>query len=147
MLTNPRRYLDRLNFSTNFSFFREQDGLSTRLVTVNYWAGYGAARVRLWLRLFDAAGARSLPGRRRCRPAPGGIAIDSAEVRARFGLPEFTGQLFVHVIGAAGHDVVKYALDTFGARQRPEPFLHARCERLAGRALCRRCPRRRRMSA
>ena len=45
---------------------------------------------------------------------PGGIAIDSAEVRARFGLPAFTGQLFIHAIGVAGHDVVKYALDTFG---------------------------------
>ena len=45
---------------------------------------------------------------------PGGIAIDSAEVRERFGLPEFTGQLFIHAIGVAGHDVVKYALDTWG---------------------------------
>jgi hypothetical protein len=29
-------------------------------------------------------------------------------------LPEFTGQLFVHAIGVAGHDIVKYALDTYG---------------------------------
>ena len=35
-------------------------------------------------------------------------------MRARFGLGEFTGQLFIHVIGAAGHDIVKYALDTYG---------------------------------
>ena len=41
------------------------------------------------------------------------FAIDSAEIRARFGLPAFEGQLFIHVIGAAGHDVVKYALDTY----------------------------------
>jgi hypothetical protein len=34
-------------------------------------------------------------------------------VRARFDLPAFEGQLFIHAIGAAGHDVVKYALDTF----------------------------------
>ena len=53
MLTNPRRYFDRLNFATNFALFREADGLSTRLVTANYWAGYGATGVRLWLRLFD----------------------------------------------------------------------------------------------
>jgi hypothetical protein len=119
MLTNPRRYLDRLNFSTNFSFFREQDGLSTRLVTANYWAGYGAARVRLWLRLFDAAGSALATWEEEVPPAAAGIAIDSAEVRARFGLPEFTGQLFLHVIGAAGHDVVKYALDTFGAGNDP----------------------------
>ena len=115
MLTNPRRYLDRLNFATNYAFFREADGLSTRLVTANYWAGYGAGAVRLWLRLFDAAGAVLADWQQDLPQGPGGIAIDSAEIRARFGLPEFTGQLFIHVIGAAGHDVVKYALDTYGS--------------------------------
>ena len=40
--------------------------------------------------------------------------IDSAEVRRRFALPEFTGQLFIHILNIAGHDVVKYALDTYG---------------------------------
>jgi hypothetical protein len=115
LLSNPRRYLDRLNFATNFAFFREQDGLSTRLVTANYWAGYGAGRVRLWLRLFDAAGTVLATWEQEVPPGPCGLAIDSAEVRARFGLPEFTGQLFLHVIGAAGHDVVKYALDTYGS--------------------------------
>jgi hypothetical protein len=114
LLTNPRRYLDRLNFATNFAFFREANGLSTRLVTANYWANYGAEHVRLWLRLFDAAGAPLATWEQEPPSGPAGIAIDSAEVRARFGLPEFCGQLFIHVIGAAGHDVVKYALDTFG---------------------------------
>src|SRR5262249_7347097 len=56
LLTNRRRYLDRLNFATNLCFFREEAGLSTRLVTANYWSGYGAGDVRLWLRLFDRAG-------------------------------------------------------------------------------------------
>src|SRR5439155_9505476 len=42
------------------------------------------------------------------------IAIDSRAVRARFGLGDFAGQLFIHVSGAAGHDVIKYALDTYG---------------------------------
>ncbi len=83
LLSNTRRYLDPLNFATNFVFFRDQDGLHTRLVTANYWAGYGARELALWLRLYDEAGA-------------------------------FTGQLFMHVVGAVGHDVVKYALDTFG---------------------------------
>ncbi|HET9018246.1 MAG TPA: hypothetical protein VFN46_01605, partial [Acetobacteraceae bacterium] len=115
LLTNPRRYLDRLNFATNFSFFRERDGLSTRLVTANYWAGYGAREVRLWLRLFDASGAVLATWEEAVPAGAGGIAIDSAEIRARFGLPQFAGQLFVHVIGAAGHDVVKYALDTYGS--------------------------------
>ena len=119
MLTNPRRYLDPLNFATNYAFFRDADGLSTRLVTANYWARYGAKAVRLWLRLFGEDGAvlaewdEKLPG------GVGGIAIDSAEVRARFGLPEFRGQLFLHAIGVAGHDVIKYALDTYGTAGEP----------------------------
>jgi len=113
LLTNPRRYLDMLNFATNFAFFREADGLSTRLVTANYWAGYGAKQVRLWLRLFDGDGRAMASWEQEAPSGAGGIVIDSREVRARFGLPEFTGQLFLHVVGAAGHDVVKYALDTF----------------------------------
>jgi hypothetical protein len=114
MLTNTRRYLDRLNFATNYAFFREADGLSTRLVTANYWAGYGAGAMRLWLRLFDGAGAVLAEWEQDIPPGPAGILIDSGEVRARFALPEFTGQIFIHAIGAAGHDVVKYALDIVG---------------------------------
>src|ERR1700744_2536862 len=56
LLTNRARYLDKLNFATNFAFFRDADGLHTRLVSANYWAGYGAPNVRLWLRLFDMDG-------------------------------------------------------------------------------------------
>jgi hypothetical protein len=113
LLTVPRRYLDRLNFATNHVFFRDQGGLSTRLVTANYWSGYGAGAVRLWLRLFDAEGIVLATWQETVPAGAGGIAIDSREVRRRFGLPAFTGQLFLHAIGAAGHDVVKYALDTF----------------------------------
>jgi hypothetical protein len=112
MLT-ARGYLDRLNFTTNHAFFREQDGLSTRLVTANYWAGYGAKAVRLWLRLFGADGGILATWEENLPSGSGGFSIDSAEVRARFRLPEFTGQLFIHAIGVAGHDVVKYALDTY----------------------------------
>jgi hypothetical protein len=110
--TVPTRYLDRLNFATNFAFFRDADGLSTRLVTVNYWTKYGAEHVRLWLRLFGEDGAVLATWEQAVAPHAG-IAIDSRVVRQRFDLPEFSGQLFIHVIGAAGHDVVKYALDTF----------------------------------
>ncbi len=113
MLTVPERYGERRNFATNFAFFRDQDGLSTRLVSANYWAGYGAGAVRLWLRLFAADGEVLATWEEALPAGPGGFAIDSRAVRARFGLPPFTGQLFLHVIGAAGHDVVKYALDTF----------------------------------
>ncbi len=114
LLTNPRAYLDRLNFATNFAFFRDRDGLHTRLTSANYWAGYGAASVTLWLRLFDETGAVLATWEEKLPEAGGGFSIDSAAVRARFTLPDFAGQLFIHAIGVAGHDVVKYAVDTYG---------------------------------
>ncbi|WP_419758380.1 hypothetical protein [Acidisoma sp.] len=113
-LTNTRRYLDPLNFAMNFAFFRDQDGLSTRLVTANYWAGYGATAVRFWLRLFDGAGGAIADWEEPAPAGAGGIVFNSRDIRARFGLGPFTGQLFVHAIGVAGHDIVKYALDTVG---------------------------------
>ncbi|HEX7390779.1 MAG TPA: hypothetical protein VF286_11745, partial [Acidiphilium sp.] len=113
MLTNPRRYLDPLNFATNFVFFRDDDRMATRLVTANYWAGYGARSVRLWCRLYDGAGSTLAEFEHPIPDHAGTISIDSDEIRQRFGLGPFAGQLFVHAIGVAGHDVVKYALDTF----------------------------------
>ncbi len=112
LLTNRRSYLDPLNFATNFAFFRDGDGHHTRIATANYWTNYGAKETELAFTLFGADG--QVLARWRQRPAPGNsaIAIDSRDVRKRFGLGPFTGQLFIHVIGAAGHDVVKYALDT-----------------------------------
>jgi hypothetical protein len=115
MLTNRSRYLDRMNFATNFAFFRDAEGMSSRLVSANYWSGYGAGPVRLWLRLYDADGAELATWEQDLPPAGGGFAIDSRDVRARFGLPAFCGQLCLHAIGAAGHDVVKYALDTYAS--------------------------------
>ncbi len=114
MLTNPGRYLDPLNFATNFAFFRDADGHHTRLVTANYWAGYGAGEIALWLCLLGEDGRVLAEWRRPLPQGAAGVVIDSAEVRARFSLGAFTGQLFLHVIGARGHDVVKYALDTYG---------------------------------
>ncbi|BAK83015.1 hypothetical protein [Komagataeibacter medellinensis] len=114
MLSVGHAYLDRLNFATNLAFFRESADFSTRLVTANYWARYGAQAVRLWLRLFDANGQvlhtweQDMPGEGQA------IIIDSAEIRQCFDLPHFTGQLFIHAQGVAGHDVVKYALETRG---------------------------------
>lgn len=115
MLTNPARTLDRLNYATNYAFFRDEAGLSTRLVTANYWTRYGAKQVRLWLRLFGADGQVLATWEQKVPPNGAGITIDSAEVRARLGLGAFTGQLFIHAIGVAGHDVVKYALDTYAS--------------------------------
>jgi hypothetical protein len=115
MISVRGRYLDKLNFATNFAFFRDADGLSTRLVSANYWANYGAGAMRLWLRLFGADGAILATWEQPLPSGAGGFSIDSRDVRKRFGLDDFTGQLFVHAIGAAGHDVVKYALDTFAS--------------------------------
>jgi hypothetical protein len=115
MLTNTKNYLDPMNFATNFAFFRDDGDSHTRLVTANYWGRYGATDIRLWLRLFDSAGGvlaewtEAIPGDAQS------IVLDSADIRTKFGLGVFTGQLFIHAIGATGHDVVKYALDTYGA--------------------------------
>ncbi len=118
-LTNKKLYLDPFNFATNFAWFRDApDGrggrLHSRVATANYWHRYGARNVTLWLTLLDEAGERIAEWDQPLPDAPAGIVIDSAEVRERFGLGDFTGQLFLHAIGVAGHDIVKYALDTFG---------------------------------
>ena len=128
-LTNRRSYLDPLNFATNFAFFRDTDRLHTRLSTANYWSGYGGGQVTCWLTLFGDAGEVLAEWCEDCGAAAAGIVLDSREIRERFRLREFCGQLFVHVVGAAGHDVVKYALDTFGdgggASQSGDPSLSA----------------------
>ncbi|MDD2862201.1 MAG: hypothetical protein PHI71_14205 [Acidiphilium sp.] len=113
MLTNRRRYLDPLNFATNFAFFRDDDHMATRLVTANYWTGYGGRNIRLWCRLFDADGSVLADFERPIPDHAGTIELASGDVRRAHNLGPFTGQLFIHAIGVAGHDVVKYALDTY----------------------------------
>jgi hypothetical protein len=114
MISDRARYLAPLNFATNFVFFRDGKGHHTRLVTANYWGSYGAKNVRFWCRLYDGSGERIAEWEDEAGPANSTFVLDSKAIRARFGLPEFTGQLFVHAIGIHGHDVVKYALDTYG---------------------------------
>ena len=113
LLSDSTRYLSTLNFATNFVFFRDQKGHHTRLVTANYWRRYGSENVRIWCRLFDGDGSVLASWIMKCADSEASVVLDSAEIRARFELPEFCGQLFIHVIGATGHDVVKYALDTY----------------------------------
>jgi phage tail protein X len=113
LITNQNRYLDAVNFATNFVFFRDDGHFGTRLTTANYWAGYGAQRVRFFQRLYDAAGTLLAEWESAAPAAAGGFVIDSGQVRRRFGLDPFVGQLFIHAVGVAGHDVVKYALDTY----------------------------------
>jgi hypothetical protein len=114
MVTDQRNYLSFVNFATNFVFFRDGDGHHTRLTTANYWTGYGARAPAFWCRLYDGDGKVLAEWVDELGPAQSTVIIDSRVVRARFGLPAFAGQLFIHAIGIAGHDVVKYALDTFG---------------------------------
>ena len=117
MLTNRRRYLDPLNFATNFGFLRDAGGWHTRIVTADYWSGWGAPKPPVvWFNLFDQQG-NTLAQWQDALPAPGAaLIVDSQVVRKRFNLGEFTGSLFIHVLGVAtaGHDVVKYALDIYG---------------------------------
>ncbi len=112
-LTRPESYLDPLNFVSDFLFFRDADGLHTSISTINYWRGHGARETRLWCRLFGADGAILATWEQALPPGPCGVTIDSAEVRARFELNAFTGSLFVHVIGTAAHDTLKYAVDIY----------------------------------
>ncbi|HEY4265350.1 MAG TPA: hypothetical protein VGM72_08530 [Micropepsaceae bacterium] len=114
MLSDKTRYLSTLNFATNFVFFRDAEGLHTRLATANYWSAYGGKGGHLWFALFDDSGAQIAQWEEPLPAANATIVVDSRAVRARFKLGPFTGQLFVHVVGAAGHDIVKYALDTYG---------------------------------
>jgi hypothetical protein len=113
LITNTERYLDAVNFATNFVFFRDDDHLGTRLTTANYWAAYGARSVKLFVRLYDIAGSVLAEWEQNVPEKAGGLVIDSGEVRQRFSLKPFTGQMFIHAVGVAGHDVVKYALDTY----------------------------------
>lgn len=112
-LTVTERYLDAKNFATNFVFFRDDDRFATRLTTVNYWSGYGAQKVRFQHILYAVDGAVLAQWEDDAPEGVGSYVLDSREVRARFNLPGFTGQLFIHAVGVAGHDVVKYALDTY----------------------------------
>jgi hypothetical protein len=114
-LGNPKRYLDPINFATNFGFLRDAGGLHTRIASANYWAGYGAKDPELWLCLFDQAGAVLGEWTESLGAPYSSIVIDSREVRQRFGLGDFAGSLFMHCLRAKGHDVVKYALDTFSS--------------------------------
>ena len=124
-LTNKRSYLDPLNFVTNFALFRDTASVQTMLETTNYWAGYGAGEITLWYTLFSRDGAVLAQWSYTPPSGPGVLAqVQSRWVRDSFGLGDFEGQLFVHVSGAAGHDVLKYALDTYGSDDRSLSCTH-----------------------
>ena len=123
-LTNTRHYLSAENFATNYAFFREKGGLSTRLSTVNYWSNYGAKSVTLNFLLFDQSGSIIAEWSEVFKKAGAAIIVDSTNVRRKFGLPEFIGQLFIHVVGIQGHDIVKYALDINSSKEQTTTCTH-----------------------
>ncbi len=114
MLTNKDHYLDPLNWATNFVWFKEVDGTHTRLVTANYWIKYGGKNIKALMYLLDSNGKKLAQWQENLANKMEVFVIDSKEVKSRFCLNDFMGQLFIHFIGAAGHDVVKYALDIYG---------------------------------
>ena len=115
VMLSTKPYLSALNFATNFAFFRDQPGHHTRIATGNYWSGYAPVKPIAWCCLFDDKGQVLKEWQQALTPLSGAaFTLDSAEVRQRFGLPAFTGQLFLQISNIAGHDVVKYALDTYG---------------------------------
>jgi hypothetical protein len=120
MLTNQKKYLDPMNFATNFALLRERkgangsDGLHSTVATANYWSMHGADNPQLWLCLFDEGGNQLAEWTEALPQAGAPFTLDSQEIRTRFGLDDFTGSLFIHAVRIAGHDVVKYALDVYG---------------------------------
>lgn len=114
-LSNPRRYLDPLNFATNFALIRDSGGRFTRLTSANYWGLHGAGNAALWCAVFGADGACMAEWEQSLPADNAAFTLDSREIRSRFDLPPFTGSLFLHALRIAGHDVVKYALDVMNA--------------------------------
>jgi len=117
LITDKKRYLSTYNFVTNLVLFVDEPQRHSRMVSANYWAGYGAKNVRAWFRLFDADGKELATWDETLAPGVSAFTVDSREVRQRFGLGDFVGQLFIHMIDVTGHDVLKYALDFWGANE------------------------------
>ena len=113
-LADTRHYLNPINFATNLLFFREVPNAHTRLVTANYWSAYGAQDPFVWGRVFDGEGNVLTDFEKKLGSAHEVLYIDSAELKREFNLPDFCGQVFLHIARAAGHDIVKYVADSYG---------------------------------
>lgn len=114
-LSDTRRYLNPINFATNLLFFRDTGTSHMRLVTANYWGAYGAKSPFLWARLFDSEGGVLADFEKPLGGANELFELDSAQLKQELNLPNFCGQVFLHVVGAAGHDIVKYVVDSYGS--------------------------------
>jgi hypothetical protein len=112
-LTNPKTYLDPLNFVMNLGWMRHDATTCTRITSANYWHDYGARGSQLWLQLIDADGTVRGEGFWPLPAHGGGWSLDSHDLCAAYGLSVFTGTVYMHIIGTAGHDLMKYAIDVF----------------------------------
>ena len=112
-LTKKDHYLQPLNFSTNFGFFREQGSEHTRISFVNYWGSYGATSARFWLCLFDEQGTKIAEWEQSMGGSGEMLVIDSSEIKKRFNLPNFTGSLYMHAQHIVAHDIIKYVCDLY----------------------------------
>ena len=122
-ITNKRRYLDPLNFATNFALFRAGEGRHSVVRTANYWSGYGAVEPRLMMILFNADGEQIAEWEEVLQPGQS-IVIDAEETRVRFSLPAFNGMLLIHAVGIAGHADVKYVMDDVDDARRDPALTH-----------------------
>lgn len=117
-LTNPKRYLDPLNFCINSVLWQHGGGRYTVLSTANYWGEYGNVTPRFWVAFFTDAGEMVRQGWLDLAPEKGaGVRLDSRDICEQFGITSFSGTLYLHVVGTAGHDILKYGLDFIG----PQP--------------------------
>ncbi len=137
LLSNRARYLDPLNFATNFVFFREADGLSTRLVTANYWMGYGAPAAALWCLLFDGAGGTLAEWREELPPGMSAIVLDSRAVRRALRLARIYRAAVPARDRRRGPRRGEIRARHRGRRGQSIAFGNARRQFLAGRFLCR----------
>ncbi len=113
-ISRPDDYLSPLNFVTDFALFHHQSpnpGTVTQITTANYWSRYGADQVTLRCLLLNHDGQDLAQFDLTLNRNDQLVQICSDQVAAEHGLGAFAGQLFMHAIGAAGHDVMKYVCD------------------------------------
>ena len=113
LLTNKRKYLDKLNFATNLGFLRDANGRHSRIVTANYWSSYSNQPASIWCRLFDSDGVE-LATWMDALPGPSG----NCDRQQGHPVALWPRGLHGHRLHACGGgcraDIVKYALDTYG---------------------------------
>ncbi len=110
-LTVTDRYLSPLNFVFDLALIRHGKGAASRITTANYWARYGASGGALRCVALDDDGVQ-LGSLDFPLTDPGQLVeITSQQIADALGVEAFSGQLLMHAVGAAGHDVLKYVCD------------------------------------